>query len=453
MYQLVSSDGTTPLVAERQTDDPRWPGQHRIPHVVGTLAGVPITPDLAVQIAAVWACIRYISQTIALRPWRVYRAGDKGAEVITTNPIDYLIWKRPSPEWSSFQFRETLTHWALRWGNGYAEIERDVLGRPAALWPIHPERVHVCRDPDTGKLFYHVHNGAAPAADIEPEDVFHIRGFGEGPVGVNVIDYAAPSLGWAKAMQQHAAAFFGNGANVSGFITTKEKLDSDPVKRMRSEIERMYVGPRRANKIAFLDNGADFKAAGIDPEKAQLIEANYFLVEEVCRWFGVPPHKVAHLLRATFSNIEQQNIEVVNDSLMPWTKRFEDEADYKLFGQNRTNLHTRIDLSDLLKGDFKSEQEGLQLMRNAGVISADEWRGRFNMNPMLPGEGGDKYVMQSQYTELANIGEAVSAPPPASSPSTPATGDQSTTGEDDAAELEAQRWFQTVAEAAEVAHA
>jgi HK97 family phage portal protein len=110
-----------------------------------TLAGVLVTPDTAVTISAVWACLRYLSQTVAVLPWHVMRDGGAGPRIQSSHPVDWLIWKRPSEEWSSFQLRETLLHWALRWGNGYAEIERDQQGRPFALYPIHPERVHVCR--------------------------------------------------------------------------------------------------------------------------------------------------------------------------------------------------------------------------------------------------------------------------------------------------------------------
>jgi HK97 family phage portal protein len=230
-------------------------------------------------------------------------------------------------------------------------------------------------------------------------------------VGVNVVDYAAQSLGWAKAMQLFGASFFGNGANVSAVITKKGKFDPVPLARLKTEVDKIYKGPRNGNKVAYLDDEMDWKAIGVDPEKAQLTDANYFLVEEVCRWFSVPPHKIAHLLRATFSNIEQQNIEVVQDCLMPWAKRLEDEADYKLFGQNRTNLHTKINLRGLLRGDFKSQQEGLQIMRNTGTLSADEWRAFVEMNPMPAGQGGDKYTMQSQYTELKKIGTVAPVQP------------------------------------------
>ena len=154
---------------------------------------------------SVWACIRYLSQTVAVLPWRVMKDGPVGAEHQKRHPIDWLLYKRPNAEWSSFQFRETLTHWALRYGNGYAEIERDQAGRPFALWPIHPERVEVCRNTETGVLFYEVNNGVGSKIELAAANMFHLHGFGEGPVGVNVIEYAAQSIGWARAAQLFGA--------------------------------------------------------------------------------------------------------------------------------------------------------------------------------------------------------------------------------------------------------
>src|SRR5262245_20087934 len=122
-------------ILARRLNEPRTVDAPRVSQIVRTLAGVPITPDTAVRIATVWACLRYLSQTVAVLPWHVMRDGPNGAEIARTHPIDWLVFKRVSNEWSSFQFRETLTHWALRWGNGYAEIEPDQLDRPFALWP------------------------------------------------------------------------------------------------------------------------------------------------------------------------------------------------------------------------------------------------------------------------------------------------------------------------------
>lgn len=302
-------------VFARLAGEPRYPQRQRVAYSGSTLAGIRVTPDTVVTVAAAWACLRYLSQTVAVLPWHVMRQARNGGEIASSHPVDWLLWKRPNPEWSAFQFRETLTHWALRWGNGYAEIERDLIGRPLALWPIHPERVLVLRDGD-GRLVYRVYNlftvgingvstvtGADQAggyADIAAADMFHVRGFGEGPVGVNVVAYAAESIGWAKAAQLFGAAFFGNGMTNSVVVKSKQSLDEPGFKRLRARLKTLYGGIRKAHEPLILDNEMDVAQVSIDPEKGQFLETNQHLVEETCRWFGVPPHKVAHLLRATF---------------------------------------------------------------------------------------------------------------------------------------------------------
>lgn len=401
-------------ILNRLTTEPRYPGGGRVSSASRTLAGVTITPDTAVTIATVWACLRYLSQTVAVLPWHVFRLGKRGAEVATTHPIDWMLWKRVSAEWSSFQFRETLIHWALRWGNGYSEIERDQANRPFALWPIHPERVQVCRATEAetsdggvpinvGDLFYEVNNGTNGTTTIAARDMFHLRGFGEGPVGVNVIHYAAQSLGWARAAQLFGASFFGNGANVAGVVINKKPLKAEGLKRQRAEFEQLYKGVRNAHKTAFLDNEADWKAIGIDPEKSQLVETHQLLIEEICRWFGVPPHKVMHLLRATFSNIEHQAIEVVVDSITPWAKRLEDEADYKLFGNNRSGFYSKINLNGLMRGDSAARAAFYKNMRDIGAYSVNRILELEDENTI--GADGDKHTMQSGFTTLERIGE------------------------------------------------
>lgn len=403
-------------LANRMTREERYIDRSRVANSPRTLAGVPITPDSAVTVAAVWACLRYLSQTVAGLPWHVMMEGQKGAEAQLKNPIDWLIYKQPNPEWSSFQFRETLTHWALRWGNGYAEIERDTLGRPIALWPIHPERADACRDTDTGKLFYEVNNGTGGKVEIAREDMFHIRGFGEGPVGVNVIHYASQSIGWARAAQLFGAAFFGNNATPSVVVKNKKSLTEGGLKLQRAEFEQLFKGPRNAHKAAHLDNDADVSVIGLDAEKSQLVEVHQFLVEEICRWFGCPPHKVMHLLRATFSNIEHQSIEVVVDSVTPWVRRFEDEADIKLFGQNRRGLYTKMNMRALMRGDAKARSEFYRAMFDMGAYSPNRILELEDENTI--GSDGDKHLVQLNLTTLEKAGEEPVAPP--ASPASPA---------------------------------
>ena len=146
-----------------------------------------------------------------------------------------------------------------------------------------------------------------------------------------------------------------------------------------------------------------FKQVQIDPEKGQFLATNQHLIEEVCRWFGVPPHKIAHLLRATFSNIEHQGIEVVVDSITPWAVRLEQEANRKLFNLNRPGYYTKLNLNALLRGDTTARAAWYKAMREAGVYSANDILRRED-EPTI-GAAGDKRVIQANYTTLEKVGE------------------------------------------------
>lgn len=394
-----------------------------------TKSGIRINEDNALTISAVWACIRFISQSIAALPWQVI--DDRTKLPVSMMVPSQRLLDRPSPEWSSMQFRETMLLWALRRGNGYAEIERDTGGNARLLHPIHPDRVTVMRDDRNGELFYTVDvSGRAPVI-IDADDMFHIRGMGEGPVGLSVIAYAAESLGWAKAVQMFGAGFFGEGATPAGVVTMKKPLSPEGLAALKAEFARVYSGAKNAGKTAFLDNDMEYKPLTVDPDKGQFIETNQFLIDEVCRWFGVPPHKIYKLLNATFSNIEHQSIEVVTDSLKPWAKRFEDEAKYKLLGNNRPGHINRINLKGLLAGDTKSRLEWYKGLREIGVLSADDILGLEDMPLIGKKKGGDKLTMQGQYTVLEKIGETPEPAPAAPTPAEPDPEPEPEPGEDE----------------------
>jgi HK97 family phage portal protein len=307
------------------------------------------------------------------------------------------------------RFREILTGWALRHGNGYAEIERDELGRPIALHPLHPSRVVVVRN--GGALEYDVDSKITLAA----RDMFHIAGFGEGVVGLNVAQYAAESIGYAKAVQLFGASWFGHGSNPSGIVKMKNPLSLEGMRALEERFREIYGGPSNANKVAFLDNEMDFQSVSVEPEKGQFIETNFFLIEEVCRWFGVPPHKIFHLLRATFSNIEHQSIEVVVDSIKPWSRRFCDEADRKLLGNIR--FFSEMDFSELLRGDSAAQVAYWKGLREMGAVNANEVRRRAGLSNIGP--DGDKYIVQANYTTLERVGAIAEPPPPTQAPAPP----------------------------------
>lgn len=383
-----------------------------------TQAGVYVTPDNALQNAAVWGCVNYLSRTVAQLPWRVMRdVTGGGSEVARAHPVDYLLSQRPCIDMGSFTWRQTLLGHALLWGNGYAEIERDARGVPVSLWPIHPRRVCVKRGTDNA-LYYEVTDGPDGTVYLPANDVFHVRGFGDGMIGFGVIEYAAQSIGWARATELFGASYFGEGMNPTGIIETAKGLTPPAMEVLRQQFKKLYSGPK-GEKTAILDAGMKFTKISSSPEESQFIDVRQHQVEEICRWFGVPPHKIQHLLRTTFSNIENQAIEVVVDTIIPWVKIFEEEANYKLFGANRAGLFTKMNLNGLLRGDSASRAAFYKTMREMGVMSVNEIRALEDLNPIGP--EGDKRIVQMNMTTLERIGEEPVVDPMASLTSSPDT--------------------------------
>lgn len=395
----------------RLTREPRYPGSARGTYG-RTPAGVYIDAANALQSATVWACHRYLTQTVGQLPVRVRRAVGDGSEPVQRHPVDTLLNWRPNPELAPFQLKETLVGWAIMRGNGVAEIERDAVGRATALWPIDPNRIVFERDESTNELLYRVSNGQAGTVWLKSPDVFHLRGFGNGAVGLSVIEHAAESIGWARATEIFGATFFGNGLNSGGAIEGGN-LKPDGITALYARIDAKHRGPANAHRPLYLDGGMKWVKTGTTPDDAQFVATMQHQVEETCRWFGVPPQKVGHLLRMTFNNVEQLSIEVVVDSITPWAIRFEEEANFKLFGQNRGAFFVKLDLKGLLRGAFKDRQEGLQVMRRNGVISADDWAEIEDMKKPGPKVGGDKYIVEGNMTTLEKVGEMPPSPPPA----------------------------------------
>lgn len=324
----------------------------RVVHAGRTAAGVYVDADTALKNATVWACVQYLTKTLGQLPWHVYTRDQQGnTSVSAAAGVDYLLNTRPNPEMGSFTWRQIMLNHVLLRGNAYAEIQRDNRGVAIALWPIHPDRV-VARRRESGELYFEVWNSSGNT-ELPIGDMFHVRGLGDGPVGYSVIAYAAQSIGWAQATEVFGSTYFGEGMNPSMIIETPKGLSEAGMKRMRADLDKLYKGPK-GQRTAILDAGMKATKLGTNPNDSQFIETRQHQVEEICRWFGVPPHKVMHLLRATFSNIEHQSIEVVVDAITPWARVFEQEADYKLWPANRQGFYTKLSLQALLRGDNAS---------------------------------------------------------------------------------------------------
>jgi HK97 family phage portal protein len=277
--QIFALRKTAPILYQRQQG--RWTGR--------SAAGIFVSPETALRNATVWACHRYLTQTVGQLPFRILKMRQDGSgtserlpQSPALHPTDYVLNWRPNPELGPFQLKETLVGWALMWGNGFAEIERDGAGRLANLWPIEPWRVRILRDNETHDLIYRVNNQTLPPTDIAPMDIFHIRGFGNGPVGLSIIEHAAQTIGWAQATELFGATYFGEGMHFSGVVQLKGRGDPEGIERMKEEMENRHQGVGRSNRFMFLDDGATVTKMNASPNEAQYIDTLQFQVESIC---------------------------------------------------------------------------------------------------------------------------------------------------------------------------
>ena len=377
-----------------------------------TLAGVYVNPQSSMALPTYYACIRAIAEDIGKLPLFTYRRLEpRGKERASTHPLYALLHDAPNDDMESMTFRETLTHHALAWGNGYALIDRDTRMQPVALLPIHPSRVVVRRN-DRGLLVYDVYGGESlPGSSltnmyrVQAEDMLHLRGLGsDGIVGYSVAQIAAESLGLSLATQTFGAAFFGNGAAMGGVLEHPGKLSDQAAKHLRESFEGVYSGPQNAGKVGILEEGMKYERLSIPPNDAQFLETRLFQVRDVARWFRMPLHKINDLEFATYTNIEQQAIEYVVDTLQPWCVRWEQQLQRKLFGVRSTYFCEHA-LQGLMRGDQAARASFYKDMFGIGGLSPNDIRDLENLNPMGP-EGDLYFVATNNFTPLDQVAQA-----------------------------------------------
>lgn len=370
-------------------------------------AGEIVNHETALTYSAVWRAVNLISESIACLPWtvreRLQENGRTRNEPLYRHPAFNLLDIAPNDETDAFQWRQAIIAHGLTWGNGYAEITRDLSRRPAELWLIEPDRVRLDRD-QAGRIIYEVSNGAGANSIIPAADMFHLKGPGfDGLVGYSVISYAARSIGLGMATEQFGADFFSNGANPSMILQHPGKLGDEAIKHLKDSVKSAVSGRNKLSPFV-LEEGMSVEKWTIPPEDAQFLETRKFNIGEVARWFGVPLHKLHEMEKATFNNIEQQNIEFVTGSLLTWIKRLESEADIKLISrQSRGRVYTKINMNALLRGDTGARGEWYKSMREMGVFSANDILELEDRNPIGP--EGDKRLVQLNLTTLERVGE------------------------------------------------
>lgn len=442
-WKLVpSSDGGPQNELRTMPDDPRR--SMSMISLMPNNAGIRVTHETAMMVSAVWACIDAISKAIATSHWNIYellRNGDR--DLRAEDPLSYLLNVRPNPDMTAVSFRRALIIAGLSWGNGYAEIVRDRANRVVELWPLHPWRVVPRRSEVDGSLYFDIANPNGQQTVLPGADVLHIRGPGiYGLWGDDPIAKAARTIALAIAQERFAEAYYGNNAQLGGIIEYPGQIDEPTFDRLQTQWNSRHQGSGRAFRVGFIEGGVKYHEIGVDASKAQGVESRQHQIEEICRWYGVPPHKIQHLLRATFSNIEHLGIEFVRDGLRPWAMELQQEADFKLFSQRGATRFSILDLEWASQGDFLSRAQGYQIMRNIGAYSANDILRREGQNTI--GAEGDIRIVNSASVRLEDVGK-VAAPGSGSAPRPPGAPEEPPPGEEQVPESTRQAYVASFA--------
>ena len=356
-------------------------------------SGIPVNVDNAQGLAAVGVCYRYLSDILASLPLVRFR---RGSDDTLAPARDLRLYNRlsqsPNDLQTSMQWRKLLIRDLLFRGNAFVLKVPESRGS-FQLVRLHPDVTVVKQNPISGEITYE-HRATGGSRTYSREQIIHLWfDSDDGISGLSPIQVYRHTIGEGIALREHGTHFFKNATRLQGLLTQDAEISISPedLKAMMADFNQMYAGTKNAHKTAALPRGFDFKPVSINLEDAQWIEARQTTAREIFGIFGVPPHKGGDLADATFSNIEHENLSAVIDSITPKCVALEQCFNKDLLGPG--DLFVKFNIDGLLRGDFKSRQEGLNIQRRAGIINANEWRGLENLNPRED-EGGEEYIVE-----------------------------------------------------------
>lgn len=370
-----------------------------------TLAGENVSSTNAPKVSAVFACVNLISNTIASLPFNLYRETEQGM-LLQGGLLNDLVSRRPNESYNSFNFRKAMITQLLLRGNAYVLPMRSGANL-SGLELIDTELVQI--DTTSGILKYKVYLTTGVTMNLDADQIIHIKYWTfDGINGVSPIVYAKEIIGSSMAATAHMGGFYGNGGMPKGVLQLQGTIkDPDRIKAIGSQWDQL--NKENKGRTAVLTEGAEYKPVAANFQESQLIESLKFSVEEICRLYSVPPHKIGHMEGAGYANsIEAQNAQFVSDCIRPLVEAIEMEFSNKLLNGNRRFV---MDLKALMRGDIQTEVQRNVSYWNIGAMSANEIRRTEGLPPI---EGGDEYnkPMHMSSDNNQNNGEGNSQPEP-----------------------------------------
>ena len=383
-----------------------------------TTSGKTVTERSSLQVSAVYACVRVLSEAVASLPLHLYREEGEGSKVkAADHPLYFLLHDEPNEEMTAYTFWETLMTHLLLWGNAYVQIIRNGKGDVIALYPLMPNRMRVDRD-EKGKIYYEYQWSRSTDAPtmkdtivrLTSKEVMQIPGLGfDGLVGYSPIAVAKNSIGLSMACEEYGSKFFSNGAAPSGVLEHPGVL-KDPEK-VRDSWQAAFGGSQNAGKVAVLEEGMKYSPISINPQEAQFLDTRKFQIEEICRIFRVPPHMIGDLEHSNYSTLEEQSLEFVTYSLQPWLIRIAAISRSLLKKEEKGNYFARFNVDGLLRGNYESRMQGYATGISNGFMSVNDVRRLENWDLIPEEEGGNLLLVNGSMTPLRAAGAAYGLDP------------------------------------------
>ncbi len=345
-----------------------------------------VTPQASMHVATVWCCVNIIANAIARMPLVLYRRTKDGRERARNHPLYELMMLRPNPTTSAFALRHTQVVNRLLWGDSFSQIVKTRVGIPQEV-RILPSAVTRTHD-ESGELRYKTIRDGREITLLRHE-VLHVPGLSfDGRKSLSVIQHARRTIGAALGSDEFSDGFMANGLRPSGVLRHPGKLGDKAVQNLRVSFESLYGGPRNSGRPMILEEGMEWDSMAMPLEDAQWVETAHFRVEEICRWFGVPPSKVHHLIKMSYSSSEHADLDFLGDTCAPLCEAIQQEFNYKLLlPEEREDYYFEHHWQSIVKMDSKARVEYYRGLSGVGAVSSDEIRDRENMNHIPDGRG------------------------------------------------------------------
>lgn len=364
-------------------------------------SGKVVTADKAIQLSAVWACVRLLSESVSTLPLKIYlRQADGSRKPATEHPAYQVLCRRPNLEMTPSRFMLMLVASICLRGNAF--VEKLFIGNKlVSLVPLPPQNMVVKRL-DTGRLEY-TYTQDGKKRVIPERNLMHIRGFGlDGMCGMMPMMAGRDVIGAAMAVEESAAKIFENGLQSSGFLSADNALDKEQRERLRGYMQA-FTGSKNAGKIMVLEGGLKYQNVTMNPEAAQMLESRSFSIEEICRWFRVPPFMVGHTSKQSSwaSTLEGMNLQFLTHTLRPLLVNIEQEISRCLLN-GEEDLFAEFSVEGLLRADSAGRSAYYTSALQNGWMSRNDVRRLENLPPI---DGGDIYTVQLNLTPLEQLGK------------------------------------------------